>query len=172
MTLISDDGSSRTQESDVRPSPSLARVLNPSTIAVVGLSDKSPVAPFIQPTLDSDAEVFFVHPTAPTVLGKPTYRTIADIPEPIDAVLSVMSAERTVTLAEECATLDCGGLVIYAAGFSEVGADGEDLQRRLAAAAQRGGMAVIGPNSLGYISVPRSLNLTASADYRPPRRSG
>ena len=168
MTLISDDGSSRTQESDVRPSPSLARVLNPSTIAVVGLSDKSPVAPFIQPTLDSDAEVFFVHPTAPTVLGRPTYRSIADIAEPIDAVLSVMSAERTVTLAEECASLDCGGLVIYAAGFSEVGADGEDLQRRLAAAAQRGGMAVIGPNSLGYISVPRSLNLTASADYRPP----
>ena len=108
MTLISDDGSSRTQESDVRPSPSLARVLNPSTIAVVGLSDKSPVAPFIQPTLDSDAEVFFVHPTAPTVLGRPTYRSIADIAEPIDAVLSVMSAERTVTLAEECATLDCG----------------------------------------------------------------
>src|SRR6478735_8703783 len=67
MTLISDDGSSRTQESDVRPSPSLERVLNPSTIAVVGLSDKSPVAPFIEPTLDSDAEVFFVHPTAPTV---------------------------------------------------------------------------------------------------------
>lgn len=167
MTLISDDGSSRIQESDVRPT-ALERVLNPATIAIVGLSDKSPVAPFVRPTLDSDATVYFVHPKAPNVFGVPTYRSISDVPETIDVVLSVMSAERTVALAEECASLDCGGLVIYAAGFSEVGADGEDLQRRLAAAAQRGGMAVIGPNSLGYISVPRSLNLTASADYRPP----
>ncbi|MDF3308359.1 acetate--CoA ligase family protein [Rhodococcus sp. T2V] len=168
MTLISDDGSSRTDESDVRPTSPLERVLNPSTIAIVGLSDKSAVAPFIRPTLDSDAKVFFVHPTAPTVLGMQPYRSITEIPGPIDSVLSVMSAERTVTLAEECAELDCGGLVVYAAGFAELGADGDALQLRLVTAAERGGMAVVGPNSLGYISVPRSLNLTASADYRPP----
>lgn len=115
MTLISDDGSSRIQESDVRPT-ALERVLNPATIAIVGLSDKSPVAPFVRPTLDSDATVYFVHPKAPNVFGVPTYRSISDVPETIDVVLSVMSAERTVALAEECASLDCGGLVIYAAG--------------------------------------------------------
>lgn len=168
MTLISDDESSRTQHFDARATSSLERVLNPSTIAIVGLSDKSPVAPFIRPTLDSAARVHFVHPSAPTVLGRPTHRSVTEIPEPIDAVLSVMSAERTVALAEECAELDCGGLVIYAAGFAEVGPEGEELQRRLVAAAERGNMALVGPNSLGYISVPRSLNLTASADYRPP----
>ncbi|WP_040841395.1 acetate--CoA ligase family protein [Nocardia brevicatena] len=168
MTLISDGGAPRTEETGVRPAASLDRVLNPSTIAIVGLSDRSPVAPFIRPTLNSGAKVHFVHPTAPTVLGVPAYRSISDVPEPIDVVLSVMSAERTVTLAEECASLDCGGLVVYAAGFSEVGGDGAALQHRLEAAAERGGMAVVGPNSLGYISVPRSLNLTASADYRPP----
>nr|WP_271213713.1 acetate--CoA ligase family protein [Rhodococcus wratislaviensis]GLK40929.1 acetyl-CoA synthetase [Rhodococcus wratislaviensis] len=168
MTLISDDGSSLTHEFGVRQASSLARLLNPSTVAIVGLSDKSPVTPFIRPTLDSTAQVFFVHPTAPTVLGVPAYRSISEISGPIDAVLSVMSAERTVALAEECAGLDCGGLIIYAAGFAELGEDGDALQHRLVAAAQRGDMAVVGPNSLGYISVPRSLNLTASADYRPP----
>ncbi|WP_067862119.1 acetate--CoA ligase family protein [Nocardia shimofusensis] len=168
MTLLADDGSPRTQESHANPRSALDRVLNPSTIAIVGLSDKSPVAPFIRPTLDSGARVHFVHPTAATVFGAATYPSISEVPGPIDAVLSVMSAERTVALAEECATLGCGGLIIYAAGFSELGADGEGLQRRLTAAAQRGGMAVVGPNSLGYISVPRSLNLTASANYHPP----
>ncbi|PQE00831.1 CoA-binding protein [Mycobacterium sp. EPG1] len=145
----------------------LDRLLNPKTIAVVGLSDKSPVAEFIAPTLHSDAEVHFVHPTAETVLGVRPHRSIGDIAGPIDAVLSVMSAERTVALAEECADLDCGGLVVYAAGFSELGAEGAEYQRRLVDAAARGGMAVIGPNSLGYISMPRSLHLTASADYHP-----
>lgn len=167
MTLISDGGSSPTPHSDPRR-PALERVMNPATVAIVGLSDKSPVAPFVRRTLDSDAQVYFVHPTAATVFGVPTYRSISDVPQPIDVVLSVMSAERTVELAEECAALDCGGLVVYAAGFCEVGPEGEDLQRRLAAAAERGRMAVVGPNSLGYISVPRSLNLTASADYHPP----
>ncbi|MBC2637666.1 MULTISPECIES: acetate--CoA ligase family protein [unclassified Rhodococcus (in: high G+C Gram-positive bacteria)] len=168
MTLTSHDGSSCTAESAAPPASSLGRVLNPGTIAVVGLSDKSPVAPFIEPTLDSGADVYFVHPSAPTVLGRPTYRSVSEIPVPVDAVLSVMSAERTVSLAEECAALDCGGLVVYAAGFSELGVAGDALQRRLVAAAERGSMAVVGPNSLGYISVPRSLALTASANYRPP----
>ncbi|MBF6277879.1 MULTISPECIES: acetate--CoA ligase family protein [Nocardia] len=168
MTLLADDDSARTQEPAPHPRSPLDRVLNPSTIAIVGLSDKSPVAPFIRPTLDSGAQVHFVHPSAPTVFGTPTHSSISEVPGPIDAVLSVMSAERTVALAEECASLDCGGLIIYAAGFSEVGADGDELQRRLVAAARRGGMAVVGPNSLGYISVPRSLNLTASANYHPP----
>ncbi|MGE2836861.1 acetate--CoA ligase family protein [Mycobacterium sp. SMC-4] len=145
----------------------LERLLNPRTVAVVGLSDKSPVAGFISPTLNSTAEVYFVHPTAETVLGRPAFRAISEVPGPIDAVLSVMSAERTVALAEECADLDCGGLVIYAAGFSELGEAGADHQSRLADAARRGNMAVVGPNSLGYISVPRSLYLTASADYQP-----
>ena len=146
----------------------LARLLAPQTIAVVGLSDSSPVADYIRPTLDGAARIHFVHPTAETVFGETAYRSISEIPGPIDAVLSVMSAERTVTLAEECADLGCGGLVIYAAGFSELGEDGDALQRRLVAAADRGGMAVVGPNSLGYIDVPGSIRLTASADYHPP----
>ncbi|OBB26091.1 CoA-binding protein [Mycolicibacterium peregrinum] len=159
MTLVSSDDAPGTGQLD--------RLLNPKTIAVVGLSDKSPVAEFIAPTLNSAAEVHFVHPTAETVLGMPAHRSISDIAGPIDAVLSVMSAERTVALAEECATLDCGGLVVYAAGFSELGDEGADYQQRLVDAAKRGNMAVIGPNSLGYISIPRSLHLTASADYHP-----
>lgn len=166
MTVTSHDAPAA--DHAVGAESTLDRLLNPKTIAVVGLSDKSPAAPFIAPTLQSAAEVFFVHPTAAEVLGVPAYRSISDIPGPIDAVLSMMSAERTVALAEECADLDCGGLIVYAAGFSELGADGAALQSRLVSAAQRGRMAMVGPNSLGYISVPRSLNLTASANYHPP----
>lgn len=145
----------------------LERVMNPRTVAFVGLSDSSPLTPFVRRTLDGDVTAHFVHPTAETVLGQVPLRSISEIDGPVDAVFSVMSAARTVALAEECAALDCGGLVIYAAGFSELGDEGAALQQRLVAAAERGSMALIGPNSLGYISVPRSLYLTASADYQP-----
>ncbi|HEY9310879.1 acetate--CoA ligase family protein [Williamsia sp.] len=173
MTITSNDCPSGTTESahttpDLMPATALARVLDPRVIAVVGLSDASPVAPFIAPTLDSSAVVHFVHPTAESVLGRQPLRSISEISGPIDAVLSVMSADRTVALAEECVPLDCGGLIVYAAGFAELGVEGRMLERRLVDAAQRGDMALIGPNSLGYISVPRSISLTASANYRPP----
>ncbi len=165
MTLTG--GASDTEHLEPFTATPLERVMNPATIAIVGLSDKSPVVDSIAPTLESEAAVSFVHPNAETVLGAPAYRSISEVPGPIDAVLSVMSAERTVELAEECATLSCGGLVVYAAGFAELGAEGAQYQARLVDAAQRGGMAVIGPNSLGYVSVPRKLHLTASADYHP-----
>lgn len=165
MTVTQHD-SIHTQRAEGRPA--LERLLNPTTVAIVGLSDTSPVAPFVRRTLDSDAAVHFVHPTAESVLGYTPHRSISNIEGPIDVVLSVMSAGRTVALAEECAHLDVGGLVVYAAGFSELGSDGAELQSRLVAAAEQGGLAVVGPNSLGYISVPRSLNITASADYAPP----
>lgn len=157
---------SPTSERDF-PRDALERLLNPSTVVIVGLSDSSATAPFVRRTLDSGAAVHFVHPKAETVLGRIPYRSIRDIDGPIDAVLSLMSAERTVALAEECTGLDVGGMVVYAAGFSELGGNGAALQSRLVAAAEIGGMVLVGPNSLGYISVPRSLNLTASADYRP-----
>jgi acetate---CoA ligase (ADP-forming) len=142
--------------------PNVRRLLQPSSIAIVGLSDDSRFIDSIAPTLNSGAEMFFVHARQPSVLGHATYPTLTDIGRPIDAVLSTMSAERTAQLAEEAVDLDIGGLVSFAGGFAEVGGAGIGFQERLAAAAQRGGFAVMGPNCLGYINVPKSICLTIS----------
>lgn len=148
----------------------LRRVLNPHSIAFVGLSDTSPFADFVSPTLDSDAELFFVHPKHPTVMGHPTVARLSDIGRPVDAVMSVMSAERTTELAEEAADQDVGGLVLVAGGFAEAGPEGRALQERLHAAARRSGMAVIGPNGLGFVNVGRRISLTIASRHK--RRPG
>jgi acyl-CoA synthetase (NDP forming) len=158
---------------DMEPSltsRALERVVKPSSIAVVGLSDSSPFADYIAPTLDSDAEVFFVNPKYPKVLGRPTVASLSKLDRPVDVVLSTMSAARTTELAEEAAGLDVGGLVLIAGGFAETGAEGRALQDRLLAAARRGGMAVIGPNGLGYINVRRGISLTIASRHK--RRPG
>ncbi|WP_328912191.1 MULTISPECIES: acetate--CoA ligase family protein [unclassified Streptomyces] len=171
MSIAADASASRQGEPSARnQGEALRRLLKPRTIAVVGLSDKSSFLDYIAPSLDSDAEVFFVNPKYDTVLGRKTYARIQDIGRPIDAVLSVMSAERTTQLAEDCADLDCGGLVLIAGGFAETGAEGAALQTRLVAAAERGGMAVIGPNGLGYINVPHQVSLTIASRHK--RRPG
>jgi predicted CoA-binding protein len=73
----------------------LARLLCPSTIAFVGLSDTSYFARTVKPTLDGEAEIFMVNPRHDTVLGRPTVPSLTDLGRPVDAVLSCMSAERT-----------------------------------------------------------------------------
>ena len=153
-----------------RSNRALARVLKPSSVAIVGLSDNSQFKELIEPTLDSEAEVFFVNPRYETVLGRPTVPTLTAVGRPVDAVLSFMSAERTTSLVEEAAGLDVGGLVLVAGGFAETSDDGEGLQARINKAAAAAGMAVIGPNGLGFVNVPHHISLTIAGRHK--RRPG
>ena len=148
----------------------LARLLCPSTIAFVGLSDNSHFCRTVRPTLDGDAEIFMVNPRYETVLGRPTVPSLTDLGRPVDAVLSCMSAERTTELIEEAAGLDVGGVVLIANGFAEIGGEGEALQARLTAAARAAGVAAIGPNGLGFINVPHRVSLTIASHHK--RRPG
>lgn len=152
------------------PCSPLARLLCPSSIAFVGLSDNSHFARTIKPTFDSDAEIFMVNPRYQTVLGRPTVASLTDLARPVDAVLSCMSAERTTELIEETAGLDVGGVVLIANGFAEIGGEGAALQARLTAAARAAGVAAIGPNGLGFVNVPHRVSLTIASHHK--RRPG
>jgi acyl-CoA synthetase (NDP forming) len=144
-----------------QPRSPLARLLDPHTIAVVGLSDRLPgIVRDVGQAMASGTDVYIVNPRHSTVMGLETVGSLGDIPGPIDAVMSVVSAARTVEVAEEAAELDVGGFIAHAAGYAEVGDGGWALQQRLRAAALRGEFALIGPNSLGFESVRRRIRLT------------
>ncbi len=161
---------SATDRSRTATASALERLLKPMTIAVVGLSDNSDFREYIEPTLDGPAEVYFVNPNHQEVLGRRTYPTLASIGQPLDAVISMMGAARSAELAEEAAKLDVGGLVLIAGGFAELDEAGAALQQRIQAAAAESGMAVVGPNGLGYINVRRQVSLTLAARHK--RRPG
>jgi len=148
----------------------LERLFKPDSIAIVGLSDTSPFGPLVAPTFDSDAEILMVNPKYERVLDRPAAPSLTALGRPIDAVLSFMSAERTTELVEEAAGLDIGGLVLVAGGFAETDSGGRALQQRIRAAADAGGLAVVGPNGLGYINVPRRISLTVAGRHK--RRPG
>ncbi|HTF10388.1 MAG TPA: acetate--CoA ligase family protein [Asanoa sp.] len=148
----------------------LSRTLKPASVAVVGLSDTNRFADYVAPTLDSDAEVFIVHHKNPTVFGRPTVPSLSALGRPVDVVLSALNATRTTELAEEAAALGVGGLVLIAGGFAETGPAGRALQDRLAATARGAGMAVVGPNGLGYVNVRHGISLTIASRHK--RRPG
>jgi acyl-CoA synthetase (NDP forming) len=140
--------------------PALARLLSPRTIAVVGASEKLGMSNnAVLPMLEAGLEPRLINPNRDSVYDRPTAPSLTALGEPVDAVLALVSAERCVDVVEEAAALGCGGVVVAAGGFRELGEGGADLERRLEAAARSGGVAIVGPNCSGFMNVPQRVNL-------------
>jgi acyl-CoA synthetase (NDP forming) len=138
----------------------LARLLSPRTLAVVGANEQLGMSNnAVLPMLEVGREVALVNPRRDVLYGLPVFPDLSSIGHPVDAVLSLVNAERAVDLVDEAAALGCGGVVVTAGGFVEAGDDGASLQTRLTEAASRSGVAVVGPNCAGFKNVPLGVNL-------------
>ena len=134
--------------------------LHPRTIAVIGASEQS-AKPNTAMTRKFDgwarahgAQFFPVHPEYETVLGHRCYRSIFDVPGDIDlAIILTGRAEQTF---EEVVQRKANFAVIFAAGFSEAGAEGRRREQHLAELVHDGGVRLLGPNT----------NLNAFEDFR------
>lgn len=134
---------------------SVARLLRPASIAIVGASDK--VGPGLNAWLTLQrigypGTVHFVTPSRPELFGRRTYPTLDAIPGPIDAVFIVVPQASVVDAVRAAALKGAGGAVVLSSGFGEAGADGVRAQGELASIARAYGMAVCGPNCLGFLN--------------------
>ncbi len=102
----------------------------------------------------NDAAFFPVHPVYETVQGAKCYPSIQDVPGDID--LAVILTGRAVDTFEEVVARKAKFAVIFAAGFSEAGRDGEQLEARLERLVRSGDTRLLGPNT----------NLNAFEDFR------
>jgi acyl-CoA synthetase (NDP forming) len=137
----------------------LARLLSPASIAVVGASENLGMSNnAVLPMLDRGREVHLVNPNRDTLYGQATHKGLTAIGQPVDAVLSLVSAERSIDVIAEAAALGCGGVVVAAGGFAELGEAGRTLQARLVEAAGDE-LAIVGPNCSGFMNVSTGANL-------------
>jgi len=147
----------------------LSRLLAPASLAVVGANEKLAMSNnAVLPMLEAGRTVHLVNPTRDAIYGLPALPSLSALGQPVDAVLSLVNAERSVVVVEEAAALGCGGVVVAAAGFSEMGDVGASLQRRLQDVAAQSGLAVIGPNCSGFKNVPLGVNLFTGGRIDPP----
>ncbi len=138
----------------------LARLLSPTTVAVVGANESLGMSNnAVIPMLEAGRDVFLVNPRRDTLYDRQVFPDLTSIGQPIDAVLSLVNAERALDTVEEAGSLGCGGVVVSAAGFIEAGEAGADLQARLLDIGDRTGIAVVGPNCAGFKNVPLGVNL-------------
>jgi len=134
----------------------LAPLLQPRSIAVVGATSRP--GAYGDETLRNlkrlgfPGRVWGVHPTRRRVHGRTCVPTLADLPEPVDAVVVAIPAAGVPDVVDQAGARGCGGAVVYGAGFGETAA-GTRLQEALRAAAARHDLPVCGPNCDGIVAL-------------------
>lgn len=133
----------------------LARLLAPRSVALIGVSD-DPARLTGRPlrylrAAGFPGPVYAVNPRHRTVQGQPSYRSVDELPAAPDLACVMVPAGATPAAIAECARRGTGGAIVFSGGFAEAGEEGRQLQQRVLEAA--GGMPVIGPNSVGLVSV-------------------
>ena len=138
------------------PIADLGRLLAPRSIAVVGASERpSSYGELICGNLrraDFGGPVWGINPGREQVYGFPCLPTLAELPEPVDAVVIAIPAADVAAAVDLAGALGCGGAIVISAGFGEVAA-GRGLDADLRAAAARHRLPVCGPNGNGIAAL-------------------
>ncbi len=148
-------------------------LLRPRGIAVIGAS-RTPNTIGYQ-ILDNllrhgfTGAVYPVNPRARTIHSIRAYRSVAEIPDPVDLAIIVVPKQYVNAVAEECGEAGVKGLVVISAGFREVGGEGIERERELMEIVRRYGMRLVGPNCMGVLNTAPNLSMNATfAPSMPP----
>jgi acyl-CoA synthetase (NDP forming) len=114
--------------------------------------------------------VYPVNPKASQVHGLRAYPSLREVPGPVDLAVLAVPREAVPGVVDDCARRGVPALVLITAGFAEVGAEGRELQKRLADQVRGYGMRLIGPNCLGLLNTDPDVRLNATfVPLSPPR---
>ena len=154
---------------------SVARLLEPSSIAVIGASRRPGTIGhelFLNLLAGHFAgPVYPVNPGAAHVASVRAYPTVEDVPDDVDLAVIVVPASEVAEAVRGCARKRVRGLVVISAGFSELGTpEGVAAEREIVELARRNGMRMIGPNGMGVVNAAAgvSMNATFSPHAPPP----
>ena len=139
----------------------LNAAFHPRSVAVVGASnDPTKWGGAILTNLLSSGyqgTIYPVNPSDPVIFGLPAYPSVADLPTTPDLALMAVPARVLLDVVRQCGGLGVPAAVVVSAGFSEVGAEGAELERRVVEAAAESGLLLIGPNTIGLTSAGSHL---------------
>ena len=133
----------------VTRSEAISRLFSPKSIAFIGGSIAEMSIKRCQ-DMGFQGEIWPVHPTREFMAGHKCYASVKDLPSAPDAAYIGVNKEVTVQVVGELSELGAGGCVCYAAGFGEIGEEGQLVENQLIAAA--GDMPLVGPNCFGFVN--------------------
>jgi acyl-CoA synthetase (NDP forming) len=134
----------------------IARLIRPQSIAIVGISPEagSHGAAMLKSLagFGYGGAIHLVSRNRREVFGRPCAAAIDDLPMGIDLAVLCVPRAAVMDAVAACGRRRIGGAIVYASGFAETGEGGRAEQKALADLARGAGIALLGPNCLGYIN--------------------
>ncbi|MCU1692242.1 MAG: CoA-binding domain protein [Frankiales bacterium] len=152
---------------------SVARLLHPKAVAVVGASREPGKAghEVFRRLLDGqfNGPVYPVNPTAPHVSSVRSYADVRDVPDDVDLAVVAVPAEQVADVVAACVEKRVRGLVVVSGGFADAGPEGRARLAELVRLTRDGGVRLIGPNAMGVVNTDPDVRLHATfAEGSPP----
>ena len=107
--------------------------------------------------LGFEGAIWPVNPKRDSLEGHACFASLDDLPGAPDAGFIAVPREATIEAVGSLSAMGAGGVVCYASGFAETGAEGAAHQRDLLDAA--GTMPIVGPNCYGCLNALERLAL-------------
>ncbi|MGC2536980.1 MAG: bifunctional acetate--CoA ligase family protein/GNAT family N-acetyltransferase [Candidatus Sulfotelmatobacter sp.] len=168
MELTRNNNNEETQKTPQKYS--LDAMFSPASVAVIGATSRpGTVGRTVLENLLRDTfrgKVFAVNAKHEEVLGRKAYKSIRDVPQPVDLAVIATPAATVTQIIAECVEARARSAVVISAGFKERGAEGAALEQQIKEQLQRSSLRLIGPNCLGIMNPSIGLNATFAKD--PP----
>jgi acyl-CoA synthetase (NDP forming) len=146
--------------------PDLDSFLSPRSIAVVGASsnpDKIGAVPVRYLTEHGYAgEIYPINARGGDIAGRRAHASLRAVGKAIDLAIFAIPASGVSAALDDAIAAQVKNIVMFSAGFAEMGGDGERAQQEFAAKARAAGIRVLGPNCLGFMNVAHSVYATFS----------
>ena len=99
-------------------------------------------------------------------LGVQNFRSLLDIPGPVDYVTISVPRKFVPSLIQDCIDKEVSVVHIFSAGFEESGEEeGIRIDREISDKAKRAGLLIIGPNSMGLFNPQIGIRQTEGEYY-------
>jgi len=93
--------------------------------------------------------IYLVNSQGGEIYGRKVYTSVTEIPDPVDLAVVTVPADKILSLIPELEQKGIKSMVLITSGFGEVGAEGKKLEDELEEKAQKAGILIIGPNTMG-----------------------
>ena len=143
------------------------RILKPDAVAVIGASNEAgKIGNSVMKNLINggyQGEIYPVHPSAPEIMGRPAFKSVKDIPGPVDIAVFAIPAKFVPGALVECGEKESPGAILIPSGFAETG--NVELQREIVEIGHKYNVRLMGPNIYGFYYTHKNLCATFCTAY-------
>lgn len=150
----------------------LDALFKPKAVAVIGASTKQySIGNTVVKNLQHfgfTGPIYPINPKADEICGLKAYKSLADVPGPVDSAQIAIPNKFVPAAVEECGKKGVKSVIINTSGFSELGEEGIRYQNEIIAHARNYGMRVMGPNCQGIINTDPAVRAYCNFTFTYP----